>query len=111
MTLQAKLLRGGSWILNPRYCRSAFRNHLQPDYANGLVGFRVVCLSEQKKDVAVFKSVRGGSWNSIPRYCRSAYRGRTRPGVASLNVGFRVVCLSELDHRLSKSQSVSVTTH
>jgi formylglycine-generating enzyme required for sulfatase activity len=111
MTLQAKLLRGGSWNVNPRGCRSAYRYRLQPVNAYDFVGVRVVCLSEQKKDVAVFKSVRGGSWNSIPRYCRSAYRGRTRPGVASLNVGFRVVCLSELDHRLSKSQSVSVTTH
>ncbi|NJM47316.1 MAG: formylglycine-generating enzyme family protein [Alkalinema sp. RU_4_3] len=39
-----KLLRGGSWYNNPRYCRSAFRRHLSPDYRNNLLGFRVVCV-------------------------------------------------------------------
>jgi formylglycine-generating enzyme required for sulfatase activity len=41
-----KLLRGGSWGINPRYCRSAFRNRYRPDYANGIIGFRVVCLPQ-----------------------------------------------------------------
>jgi hypothetical protein len=40
----AQLLRGGSWNNNPRNCRSAYRNHNQPDNANNNVGFRVVCL-------------------------------------------------------------------
>jgi formylglycine-generating enzyme required for sulfatase activity len=41
-----RLLRGGSWIDIPRYCRSAFRNHDQPDDASFNVGFRVVCLPQ-----------------------------------------------------------------
>jgi formylglycine-generating enzyme required for sulfatase activity len=35
------ILRGGSWVVNPQFCRSAFRNHnCFRDYD---VGFRVVC--------------------------------------------------------------------
>jgi formylglycine-generating enzyme required for sulfatase activity len=35
------LLRGGSWILNPQGCRSAYRYHNDNRY--DVVGFRVVC--------------------------------------------------------------------
>ena len=38
-----RLLRGGSWYSNPQRCRSAYRNHLNPDYAGNYFGFRVVC--------------------------------------------------------------------
>jgi formylglycine-generating enzyme required for sulfatase activity len=38
----SKVFRGGSWILNPRYCRSASRSNF--DSALGLNGFRVVCV-------------------------------------------------------------------
>jgi formylglycine-generating enzyme required for sulfatase activity len=41
---QFRLLRGGSWIVNPVYCRSAFRNWYTPDYDNNDNGFRVVCV-------------------------------------------------------------------
>jgi formylglycine-generating enzyme required for sulfatase activity len=41
-----RLLRGGSWLDDPRYCRSADRNHDRPDNANYVVGFRVVCLPQ-----------------------------------------------------------------
>ena len=41
-----RLLRGGSWNNNPRNCRSAHRNHNQPDNAINNVGFRVVCLPQ-----------------------------------------------------------------
>ncbi len=34
------VLRGGSWNNTPRYCRSAFRDGLDPDDQNGSVGFR-----------------------------------------------------------------------
>ncbi|MDB9382133.1 formylglycine-generating enzyme family protein, partial [Nodularia spumigena CS-584] len=37
-----KLLRGGSWYYFPRHCRSAFRNYVDPDNRNILIGFRVV---------------------------------------------------------------------
>ena len=41
-----RLLRGGSWCSLPRGCRSATRDRLRPGYANGFVGFRVVCLPQ-----------------------------------------------------------------
>ena len=41
-----RLLRGGSWVSLPRYCRSACRNHGQPGNAFNRVGFRVVCLPQ-----------------------------------------------------------------
>ncbi len=37
-----RMLRGGSWTSNPRECRSAYRNRIDPDYRNDDVGFRVV---------------------------------------------------------------------
>jgi formylglycine-generating enzyme required for sulfatase activity/RES domain-containing protein len=44
--LMRRLLRGGSWLNNPRNCRSAYRAHFQPVNANFYVGFRVVCLPQ-----------------------------------------------------------------
>jgi formylglycine-generating enzyme required for sulfatase activity/GH24 family phage-related lysozyme (muramidase) len=41
-----RLLRGGSWCLNPRYCRSAYRNFNLPYLAGNNVGFRVCCLPQ-----------------------------------------------------------------
>jgi formylglycine-generating enzyme required for sulfatase activity len=41
-----RLLRGGSWINNPRNCRSAFRNSYHPDFRDNSFGFRVVCLPQ-----------------------------------------------------------------
>jgi formylglycine-generating enzyme required for sulfatase activity/uncharacterized caspase-like protein len=39
-----RMLRGGSWVNLPRYCRSALRYWVEPDYWFGnLIGFRVVC--------------------------------------------------------------------
>jgi formylglycine-generating enzyme required for sulfatase activity len=38
-----KILRGGSWLNNPRVCRSAIRFNYDPDYRINNVGFRVVC--------------------------------------------------------------------
>ncbi|MBO3457466.1 MAG: formylglycine-generating enzyme family protein [Aetokthonos hydrillicola CCALA 1050] len=37
-----RLLRGGSWVNDPRFCRSAFRVRLARAFSNDLVGFRVV---------------------------------------------------------------------
>ncbi|MBC5798203.1 formylglycine-generating enzyme family protein, partial [Sphaerospermopsis sp. LEGE 00249] len=37
-----KMLRGGSWDLNPSYCRSAFRDNFSPDYSYNSLGFRLV---------------------------------------------------------------------
>jgi formylglycine-generating enzyme required for sulfatase activity len=38
-----RILRGGSWDYDPRFCRSAFRNDYGPGYVNDDFGFRVVC--------------------------------------------------------------------
>ena len=43
MDLLHRVLRGGSWVNLPRYCRSALRYHNRPDVASYGVGFRVVC--------------------------------------------------------------------
>ena len=43
---EPRLLRGGSWRSNPRFCRSAYRNRVRPDDASSNVGFRVVCLPQ-----------------------------------------------------------------
>jgi formylglycine-generating enzyme required for sulfatase activity len=39
-----RLLRGGSWIFNPAYCRSANRGRNTPDLDSRNLGFRVVCV-------------------------------------------------------------------
>jgi formylglycine-generating enzyme required for sulfatase activity len=41
-----RLLRGGSWLDDPWFCRSAYRHRPPPDYAVDDVGFRVVCLPQ-----------------------------------------------------------------
>jgi formylglycine-generating enzyme required for sulfatase activity len=41
-----RLLRGGSWIIHPAYCRSAFRYFYHPDNRNYSIGFRVCCLPQ-----------------------------------------------------------------
>ena len=41
---QTKLLRGGSWIYRPWYCRSAYRHGWRADRINNDFGFRVVVL-------------------------------------------------------------------
>ncbi|MEB3189179.1 MAG: formylglycine-generating enzyme family protein [Snowella sp.] len=38
-----RVLRGGSWNGRPRLCRSAARNHFNPDFRSIYVGLRVVC--------------------------------------------------------------------
>jgi formylglycine-generating enzyme required for sulfatase activity len=42
-TASSKVLRGGSWIYSPRWCRSAYRNHVVVDANHRSIGFRVVC--------------------------------------------------------------------
>jgi len=41
-----RLLRGGSWLLHPAYCRSAYRGNSHPDYRLNHFGFRVCCLPQ-----------------------------------------------------------------
>jgi len=40
-----KMIRGGSWNVNPRYCRSAYRSYGPPVNADTYLGFRVVCVA------------------------------------------------------------------
>jgi formylglycine-generating enzyme required for sulfatase activity len=37
-----RVLRGGSWSSNPKFCRSAYRSQSAPGYRDSQVGFRVV---------------------------------------------------------------------
>lgn len=37
------ILRGGSWNLNPAFCRSACRSNLNRNYLYSSIGFRVMC--------------------------------------------------------------------
>ncbi len=39
-----RLLRGGSWYVGPRYCRSADRDGITRAFRGGTVGFRVCCV-------------------------------------------------------------------
>jgi formylglycine-generating enzyme required for sulfatase activity len=41
-----RLLRGGSWFVNPWNCRSVCRSHFRPVDVGSEVGFRVVCLPQ-----------------------------------------------------------------
>jgi formylglycine-generating enzyme required for sulfatase activity len=41
-----RLLRGGSWLNDPRYCRSAYRGSNHPDFRFFSFGFRVCCLPQ-----------------------------------------------------------------
>jgi formylglycine-generating enzyme required for sulfatase activity len=43
-----KLLRGGSWIIHPGYCRSACRFRSHPVVRDRFVGFRVCCLPQDQ---------------------------------------------------------------
>ncbi|WP_299491464.1 formylglycine-generating enzyme family protein [Acaryochloris sp. IP29b_bin.137] len=40
-----RIVRGGSWYSDPRYCRSATRYHNDPDYTIYNLGFRIVLAS------------------------------------------------------------------
>ena len=42
----SRLLRGGSWISLPWYCRSASRINYRPDDRYNVIGFRVCCLPQ-----------------------------------------------------------------
>jgi formylglycine-generating enzyme required for sulfatase activity len=40
-----RVLRGGSWNLDPRYARAAYRNDRDPDFIHAYVGLRVLLAS------------------------------------------------------------------
>jgi formylglycine-generating enzyme required for sulfatase activity len=42
----SRLLRGGSWHVSPRFCRSAYRLNFHPDNRIDFIGFRVCCLPQ-----------------------------------------------------------------
>ena len=42
-----RILRGGSWLDVPRYCRSAYRSYYLPSDRADFIGFRVICSLER----------------------------------------------------------------
>jgi formylglycine-generating enzyme required for sulfatase activity len=42
--------RGGSWDVHPRYCRSAYRDGLSPEYRSTYVGFRVARAASGRRE-------------------------------------------------------------
>ena len=40
---RSRIRRGGSWLYDPRYCRSAFRDGNSPSLAYSRLGFRLAC--------------------------------------------------------------------
>ena len=38
-----RVLRGGSWIISARFCRSAYRRGFRPDIRDEYSGFRLCC--------------------------------------------------------------------
>ncbi|NJK47325.1 formylglycine-generating enzyme family protein [Candidatus Gracilibacteria bacterium] len=43
---QERVIRGGFWLSYPRNCRSAYRDSYEPDSRSSVIGFRVVCETE-----------------------------------------------------------------
>ena len=89
----AQLLRGGSWNNNPRNCRSAYRNHNQPDNANNNVGFRVVCLPQHPSPSEPLEGIPAGApEGSRPAPVISWYRRliHTAPGGAPSAHGYAI---------------------
>ena len=39
-----RVIRGGSWIIDPRFCRSAYRDFINPDFRSDDIGFRLICV-------------------------------------------------------------------
>jgi formylglycine-generating enzyme required for sulfatase activity len=39
----SRVIRGGSWCVSARECRSAYRSNESPGFRDGTIGFRVVC--------------------------------------------------------------------
>lgn len=40
---EKRVVRGGSWEINPAHCSAASRSYYSPATRNGIIGFRVVC--------------------------------------------------------------------
>ena len=41
--LSLRVLRGGAWVCQPKNCRCAFRNYVEPNDRYSIIGFRIVC--------------------------------------------------------------------
>jgi len=60
-----RVLRGGSWLLSPAYCRSAYRNWDTPAFRSFILGFRVALLIPELASVQR-PSLLQGNLNSNP---------------------------------------------
>lgn len=76
-----KLLRGGSWFIDPHSCRSAARDSSSPGVLSGYVGFRVCCRSEVNC-LSPDQQLQAGGWLPIdkaPQDGRVCLIGGPRP--------------------------------
>jgi formylglycine-generating enzyme required for sulfatase activity len=94
------IIRGGSWVTRPQFCRSAFRYVYHPDSRFNNCGFRICC-SKPPNPFKLFlqkmyKIIRGGGWYFPPQGCRLAYRYWSYPVDRNFSWGFRIACRDDI---------------
>ena len=62
-----RVLRGGSWISNPAYCRVANRGWDRPEYADDFLGFRLVLAPSEVERFKIKEVSRQGSTDVLSR--------------------------------------------
>ena len=92
-----RVLRGGSWYINPSYLRVAYRSSTTPDLSGIDVGFRIMrsldnCEVDKVNEEGDSRVLSGGSWRSSLAYLCVAYRLYGTPADNSSYIGFRLVC-------------------
>jgi hypothetical protein len=64
----ARVLRGGSWVNNARFCRSAYRSHDHPGFSYGIIGLRLSRGQEGRAGAqAAPRSAKGTGAAAAPR--------------------------------------------
>ncbi len=86
LSMGSAIKSGGSWNLNPRHCRSAYRNHNNPDNRNNNSGFRVCCAAPS---TLLLPAMAGQNWQM--GICQAYHRrvqtdsGDTHRGIQKAN--------------------------
>ena len=82
------VLRGGGWLYDSDFCRSADRDWSTPDDRSNDLGFRVL---RSSKEEVKYRVHQGGSWFDYSGRCRSASRDGLTPDIRLITLGFRVL--------------------